>query len=212
MFDCSFTWQNLYIFWVKCFSSPHRLLSVSRRWFCCCCCCFIVYWSSHCLLGFCVWSIFCYPVLCVLLVLQSYWWGRERWLLYLSCRLVTVSVLWLTSRCMGWSAVCDCGIFWSHIYSLAFLVYVLTRNQRLYYVEAHKNVNLRDCWPSHFTFQIANNKGAGQAGLRLCCSQATKSGFLVPRHIRCSWPLSKYVVGRPTYHRALQMIAIIEGI
>ena len=39
------------------------------------------------------------------------------------------------------------------------------------------NGELIDIWPS---YQIANNKGADQtariAGLRLCCSQVTKSG------------------------------------
>ena len=39
------------------------------------------------------------------LVLQSSWWRREGWLLYVVC--------------LCWSAVCDCGISWS--YSLALL-------------------------------------------------------------------------------------------
>ena len=40
------------------------LLSVPRRWFCRCWS--IVYCCSHCLCGFCVRSLFCYAVLCVL--------------------------------------------------------------------------------------------------------------------------------------------------
>ena len=31
----------------------------------------LIYCCSHCLWGFCVWYLFCYSVLCVLLVLQS---------------------------------------------------------------------------------------------------------------------------------------------
>ena len=33
---------------------------------------------------------------------------------------------------------------------------------------------LIDTWPCHFTFHIANDKGADQAGLCLCCSQSRK--------------------------------------
>ena len=58
----------------------------------------------------------CYSVLCVRLVLQSFWWGRESWLLceLSSLCLVTVSVfVALPNGAVGWSAVCDCGISWS---------------------------------------------------------------------------------------------------
>ena len=77
-----------------------RLLSVIRRWFFCCW--FIVYCCSHCLLGFCVSSMLCYPVLCDFAVLQLYWWGRESWLF--DCLL---DILWqsvfcgLSSQCRG---------------------------------------------------------------------------------------------------------------
>ena len=61
---------------------------------------------------------FCSFVVCYfmsILVLQSSWWGRESWLLCL--------VVFLVSRdggaalprgATGLSAVCDCGISWSH--------------------------------------------------------------------------------------------------
>ena len=42
----------------------------------CCFCLFIVYCCSHCLWGSCVWYVFCYSVLCVILVLHSSWCGR----------------------------------------------------------------------------------------------------------------------------------------
>ena len=53
---------------------------------------------------------------------------------------------------------------------------------RDYHVEAHQKMENS----GYFTFQIANNKGAdqtAQAVLPLCCSQATKSGFLASRPI-----------------------------
>ena len=62
------TWKKLSLF---CKFTPNEVLdgvqlslSVLRQWFCCCW--FIVYCCSHCLLGFCVWSVFCFAVLSVL--------------------------------------------------------------------------------------------------------------------------------------------------
>ena len=71
-----------------------RQLSILGRWFCCCRS--IAYCYSHCLRGGggggCVWSLFCYSVLCVLLVVQAPLWGKESWLLYFNC---VPDVLWL---------------------------------------------------------------------------------------------------------------------
>ena len=71
----------------------------------------LVYCCSGCLSRFCVWSLFCYAVLYVLIVLQSSPLGRESCLLYFVC---------LPHGAVGWSAVCYCGISWS--YSHAFLI------------------------------------------------------------------------------------------
>ena len=61
---------------------------------------------------------------------------------------------------------------------------------------------LRDIWPSYFIFQIVNDKGCwsdcadAQAGLWLCFSHATKSGFLTLRPYdvvaQASWPTPGY--------------------
>ena len=60
----------------------------------------------------------------------------------------------------------------------------------VYHVEAHQNKieNYETSDLVTFTFQIPNNKGAdqtAQAGLGLCCSQATKTWFLASRPISC---------------------------
>ena len=71
------------------------LLSIRWRWFCCCW--FIVLYTSHCLLGFCVWSLILVCITFSFLVMQLLWPGRELFaLLSLSswC-LITVHVLWL---------------------------------------------------------------------------------------------------------------------
>ena len=78
------------------------------------------------------------------------------------------------------------------------------RSQRLYHVEAHpKNGELRGTWPSYFTFQISNNKGADQtARMRrlvraFVVRKLQSQGFLrrgpydVEAH--ASWPPSCYV-------------------
>ena len=56
----------------------------------------------------------CFVVQCFISFLVLVMMGkRESWLLYFVC---LPAVLWLSlfcgssSRCMGWSAVCDCGI------------------------------------------------------------------------------------------------------
>ena len=70
------------------------LLSVQRQWFCCCW--FIVGLCSHgdCVIGLCLkWSKYCF-----FLVLRSYHWGRDTWLLYLNklcCCFVAVDVCFL---------------------------------------------------------------------------------------------------------------------
>ena len=60
-----------------------------------------------------VWSLFCYSVFCVRLVLQSSCWGREgekeSWLLYINCLsdVLRQSVFCgSSSRCFG----LDCGV------------------------------------------------------------------------------------------------------
>ena len=77
--------------------------------------------------GFCVGSLFCYSVLCVLLVLQSYGWGKGIWLLCFGC---LPDVLWLlvfcgsSSLCHG--LVCSVWLLYSLIIwscSLAFFKY-----------------------------------------------------------------------------------------
>ena len=72
------------------------LLSVLRRW--CCCCWLIVLCTSHCLLGFCIWSLFYYALPCVLTGFAIILTRKRELaaLLYLSSLcLVIVSVLWL---------------------------------------------------------------------------------------------------------------------
>ena len=104
----------------KCLS----LLSFLRQWFCCCW--IIVYCCSQCLWGFRVWFLFWYLVLCVHLVLQSSWLGRESWLLCFNC---LPDVLWLSvfsdssSRCLG----LDCGVWLWYllIILIFFFVYLL---------------------------------------------------------------------------------------
>ena len=82
-----------------------RLLSVLSRWFCC--------FLAFCLLLLPLWEsviVLCFVVrnFMSILVLQSSWWGRERWLLCLVC-LPDVS-WWLcgsSSRCYGFV----CGLW-----------------------------------------------------------------------------------------------------
>ena len=95
--------SKLIVFLPKMHLSPQllRLLSVLRPRSGCSG--FIVYGCSHCLWGFCVWSLFCYSVLCDFLVLQSSWWGRESWLLCFNC---LSDVLWLLVFC-GFSSRCQ---------------------------------------------------------------------------------------------------------
>ena len=70
-----------------------------------------IYSCSHCLWGFCVYSLFCYSVLCVRQVLQSSCWGRVIWLLCLNCLpCVLFCSVALPRGSVGWSAVFDCGI------------------------------------------------------------------------------------------------------
>ena len=89
--------------------------------------------SIHCLLliqlfvGVLCLFLALYTLLYVLLVLQSPWWGGERWLLlYFNC---LTDVLWLLVMCGSFSGchglVCSvwCGISWS--YPLAFLSFIL---------------------------------------------------------------------------------------
>ena len=63
--------------------------------------------------GFVLGSLFCYDCL----VLQSFHWGRESWLLYYYC----LDAMWLLLFFalphidVGWSAVCGCGISWSYL-------------------------------------------------------------------------------------------------
>ena len=80
--------------------------------------------SGFCLLLLPLWEsviVLCFVVryFISILVLQSSWWGRESWLLYLFVFLVS------HDRCgalphvaMGLSAVCDCGITWSYSFTI----------------------------------------------------------------------------------------------
>ena len=65
------------------------LLSILRRWFCCCL--FIVYCCSHCFWRFSLRFVLQYFV--TFLVVQSFLWGRESWLLYFCCVLNVMSLL-----------------------------------------------------------------------------------------------------------------------
>ena len=72
--------------------------------------------------GFCVWSLFCYAVLCVFLVLYHLVGEAiESWLIYFDC---LAGVMWLLVICgygaVGQFAECDSGI--SRSYSLACFV------------------------------------------------------------------------------------------
>ena len=59
------------------------------------------------------------------LVLQSSRWGRESWLLYLNCLLMSFdykSFVSLPRGTVGWSAVCDCGISgYTHLFHVILL-------------------------------------------------------------------------------------------
>ena len=44
------------------------------------------------------------------LVLQSYLYGRERWLLYFNCLPGALYSVFFCHGAVGWSAVCDYGI------------------------------------------------------------------------------------------------------
>ena len=88
-----------------------RQLSVLRRWLL----------LTFCLLLLRLWEsvfVLCFAVryFMSILVLQSYLWGRECWLLCLIC--LPDASWWLSgssSRGAMWlSAVCDCGISWSY--------------------------------------------------------------------------------------------------
>ena len=93
------------------------LLSFLRRWFCCCW--FVVDCYSHCILCFVV----CYFV--SILILQSFRWGRQSWLL---CFVCLPNVSWLlcgsTSRCTGLSAVCDWLLYFLIILTFFMVLYL----------------------------------------------------------------------------------------
>ena len=100
-----------------------RLLSVLKRWFCTLllirCWLFLPLWDSVIVLCFVM------RYLMSILVLQSFWWGREGRLLCLVCLPGAWCMCGSSSRCRGLSAVCDYGISWS--YSL----FLIKRDARL---------------------------------------------------------------------------------
>ena len=90
-------------------------LFVLRWWFRYCWS--IVKSTSHCLWEFCVCICFVMHYFLSILVLQSSWRGRVSWML---CNYCLTDVLLLQMFCgpsygaVGWSAVCDCGVYWSY--------------------------------------------------------------------------------------------------
>ena len=92
-----------------------RLLSVLRWWLCCC------WFDVGCYSHWCVGPCFVMHYLVSFLVLQSFWQGRESWLLYFNCLpgFLWLLVFWCSSSwCVGWPVVCDWVNSWS--YSLTF--------------------------------------------------------------------------------------------
>ena len=91
--------------------SPPWLRLLSVLWICCCCW-LVVYCYSLCR------SLFVVRYFMSILVLQSSWWGRESWLLYLKC---LPGVSWLLCGSSSWDHGFVCSLWlW---YFLTILTY-----------------------------------------------------------------------------------------
>ena len=75
-----------------------KVKSANNSWF-------IVYWCSHCLWGFCFWSLICNAAISVRFSFAPSHRGREGWLLYFNCAL---DIMWLLGICVSssWCFVC----------------------------------------------------------------------------------------------------------